>query len=337
MSRTLRLALAAVLALLAAPRDAFAWGGVGHRLIGVAAARALPPEIPAFLHRPQFAADLGELAREPDRSKDAGKVHDHDRNAGHFVDVEDDGRILGGPALLNLPPTRAEYEAALRAAGTDQWQAGYLPYSIVDRTQQLAKDFAYWRVLTMGERNPRWRAHRAWFAQDRRRREALMFSSLGDLAHFVGDGSQPLHVSAHYNGWGDYPNPKGYTTAKVHSPFEDAFVGDNLRQPMVSARMAPLKVSAEPLEARVAAYLNVTFHQVEPFYALEKAGRFQPRDPRGTAFAAERLADGASELRDLIVLAWRMSGSLKVGWKPISVADVEAGRVDPYNALYGVD
>jgi len=337
VTRSLGLVLSFVLGCAGAPQQALAWGGVGHRLIGVAAVRALPAEAPAFLRRPQMAGDMGELSREPDRSKDAGKVHDHDRNAGHFIDVEDDGRVLGGPSLAALPPTRADFETALRAAGTDQWQAGYLPYAIVDHTQQLAKDFAIWRVLAAAERNPRWRAHQAWYAQDRRRREALILASLGDLGHFVGDGAQPLHVTAHYNGWGDYPNPRGYSTAKVHGPFESAFVHDNLRQDMVSARLGPMRVPTGPLEVHVALYLTETWRQVEPFYVLEKAGAFRGPDPRGVAFAAQRLAAGASELRDLIVLAWRMSASEKVGWSPIAVADVEAGRVDPYDALYGAD
>jgi len=34
---------------------------------------------------------------------------------------------------------------------------------------------------------------------------------LGVMGHFVGDGSQPLHTTMHFNGWvGD--NPQGYTT-----------------------------------------------------------------------------------------------------------------------------
>jgi hypothetical protein len=299
--------------------------------------RALPPEIPAFLRSRQVALDMGELARELDRSKDSGRVHDADRDPGHFVDVEDDGRILGGPALGALPPTRADYETALRAAGRDSWDAGYLPYSIVDREQQLAKDFAYWRVLAAAEKNPRWRRHRGWFAQDRRRREGLTMATLGDLAHLVGDGSQPLHVSAHYNGWGSYPNPQGYTNAKVHGPFEGAFVRDNVRPQDVAARMAAPAPSKAPFERQVAEYLAATNRTVEPFYSLEKTGAFRGSDPRGVAFAVDRLAAGASELRDLIVAAWRASAAEKVGWLPISVADVETGKVDPYDALYGAD
>jgi hypothetical protein len=37
------------------------------------------------------------------------------------------------------------------------------------------------------------------------------------------------------------------------------------------------------------------------------------------------------------VEAWRAGGLAQVGWKPVSVADVEAGKIDPFDALYGVD
>ena len=34
-----------------------------------------------------------------------------------------------------------------------------------------------------------------------------------------------MHVSVHFNGWGDYPNQQGYTTSKkLHAYFEGAFV-----------------------------------------------------------------------------------------------------------------
>jgi len=331
------LALLPLLLALAVPGQALAWGAAGHRMVGVAAMRALPPNLPAFLRTPQSLADVGELSREPDRSKGAGKLHDADRDPGHFVDVEDDGRVLGGPLISAPPTTRAEYEKALQAAGTDSWQAGYLAYSIVDQVQQLTLDFGYWRVLRAAERNPAWRAHRAWFAADRRRREAQILATLGALSHFVGDGAQPLHVSAHYNGWGAYPNPKGYTTAKVHGSFEGAFVAGAVRPLDVAAAMTAFRSCGCSTEARVADYLTRTWGQVGPFYDLEKAGGFRPGDPRGRAFAAARLGAGAAELRDLVVESWRASASVEIGWKPVKVGDVEAGRVDPYPALAGTD
>ena len=324
-------------ALLSIPQPALAWGSHGHRMIGQLAMRALPAEAPAFLRTPYAVAEVGELSRETDRSKGAGKIHDSDRDPAHFVDLDEAGRVLGGPAFLPLPPTRADYETGLRAAGLDSWKAGYLQYAMIDRVQQLTLDFAYWRVLRAAEANPQWRANHVWFRADRLRREALILATLGQLSHLVGDGSQPLHVSVHFNGWGDYPNPNGYSKARLHGLFEGDLVYATVRSGAVAARMTPLKLCNCPVEQRTVDYIAATERFVIPFYELEKAGGLARGDPRGTAFATERLAAGASELRDVVVEAWRASANRNVGWKPVSVQDVLAGKVDPYPALYGID
>ncbi|CAN5531218.1 hypothetical protein BH10PSE5_BH10PSE5_03650 [soil metagenome] len=324
----------AVILLAAAPAPALAWGGQGHRMVGQAAMQALPTSLPAFLRTPGAVEAVGEYSREPDRSKGSGKVHDNNRDAGHFLDLEDDGRILTGPRLDALPVTRADYEAALHAASQDSWKAGYLPYSIVDQFQQLTTDMAYWRVETAAAPREKSKTRKAWMQSDRMRREQQILLTIGYLSHFVGDGSQPLHVSAHYNGWGDYPNPKGYSMGKVHGPFEEAFVFNNVHPPAVRAAMTPFQSCGCAIEKRVADYLLVTGAQVIPFYELEKAGGFVGSDPRGVAFATTRVAAGASELRDLITEAWTASATVKIGLPPVQVPDVVSGKVDPYDALY---
>lgn len=330
-----RAALAAVLSFAVAG-EAQAWGNAGHRMAGQAAMQALPAEIPRFLRTPAAAAEVGELSREPDRTRGAGKAHDSNRDAAHFVDVDAAGKVLGGPPFAPMPSTRADYETALRLHGLDSWKAGYLQYSIVDGVQHLSKDFGYWRALTAAERRARG-SRRAWLAADRRRREALILQTLGSLSHFVADGAQPMHASVHYNGWGDYPNPKGYTTAKIHGPFEGELVMAGITAPMIRAKMAPFRACGCKIEVRAVGYLAASAGQIEPLYALEKAGGLAAGDRRGIDFAAGRLAAGAAELRDLIVEAWRASADAEVGWKPVKVSDVEAGRVDPYEALWGVD
>lgn len=327
-------ALAAV-AILAVPPQAFAWGNTGHRMLGQAAMRALPTEVPAFLRTQAAVIEVGELSREPDRSKGAGRLHDNDRDPAHFVDYGEDGKVLGGPPMTPLSATRADYETALRAFGIDTWKAGYLPYAIIDMRQQLSLDFAYWRVLRAAESNPKWKAHRAWFKADRIRREGLILKTLGVLSHYVGDGSQPLHVTTHYNGWGDYPNPQGFTTAKIHGPFESDLVQTSVKPADVAARMKPLNLCNCGLEKRTGDYLLATGALVIPLYEMEKTGGMT--DGRAQALAVRQLAVGASELRDVIVESWRFSATMKVGWKPVAVADVMEGKVDPYLSLYGVD
>lgn len=333
----MRIAVALFAAALAIPAQAFAWGATGHRIIGTLGAEALPPELPDFLRAPGVAAEIGELAREPDRSKSAGREHDADRDPAHFLDLDDSGKVLGGPSLSAMPPTRADYETALRVAGADSWQAGYLYYSIVDGWQQLVKDFAYWRALSAAERHDGNPEHDGWFKADRERRERLIVRDLGIWAHYVGDGSQPLHVSVHFNGWGAYPNPNGYTTGKIHLPVEGAFVHDNIRLDDVRPVMRAPQVCACSIQAMTAGYLTATQAKVEPLYRLEKAGAFQDGEPAGKAFAAAQLAAGASELRDLVVAAWRASENATVGWPETKVTDIEAGRIDPYEILYGID
>ena len=336
MTRRL-LALAAFAAALSGSSSALAWGATGHRLIGMAAVQSLPESLPAFVRSPGAAADVGELAREPDRWKDAGKVHDVLRDPAHFVDLDDQGRILGGPTLDALPPTKADYDAALRAVGADSAKAGWLPYAIVDGWEQLAKDFAEWRADVVGLRLEKEPGHRAWLARDKVRREALTLRDLGTLAHYVGDGSQPLHVTVHYNGWGAGPNPEGFTLQRIHGPFEGPFVRDHLTLAGVRAAMAPPAGLRGSIMERTQAYLGRTGEQVLPLYRLEKRGGFAGADPEGVAFATTRVAAGAAELRDLVVSAWNVSAEESVGYPSTPLPEIEAGHVEAYSVLYGED
>ncbi len=340
MSRSPRyVAISGLFVTLANGGHAFAWGAMGHRLIGQLGMEALPPELPAFLRTPGTAQAIGELAREPDRSKGSGEPHDHDLDPGHFVNVDDSGEVRGGPSLSALPASREAYASALRAAGSDQYQAGYLPYNIEDGFQQLAKDFADWRVETAAVKTASTSiGERAWIGRDREEREQLILRDLGYWAHFVGDASQPLHVSVHYNGWGDYPNPHGYTQDKLHGPFEGAFVHAYVTRQMVKAQMAPYRPCVRAIAACTADYIATTGRWVVPLYALWGQGGFVDGDARGRAFAAARLADGASELRDLVVDAWRASADGTVGYQPsITVKAAEAGQPVPVAVFYGSD
>jgi hypothetical protein len=62
-----------------------------------------------------------------------------------------------------------------------------------------------------------------------------------------------------------------------------------------------------------------TTAEVIPLYALEKAGAFSDGDPKGKGFEAERMAVAASELRDLVIDAWRASADTAVGYPHVKV------------------
>jgi hypothetical protein len=96
-------------------------------------------------------------------------------------------------------------------------------------------------------------------------------------------------------------------------------VDQNLHEPEVRAKMTDPKALEGDMFDDYVAYLRQTNSHVEQVYQLEKAGGFVGA---GTAesreFTAERLAAGASMLRDMIYTAWLESG------KP--VADRYAGQ-----------
>lgn len=341
--KRIALAVAAVCALaaVAVPAAVSAWGNTGHRLIGIAAMRALPEEMPAFLRTPGAAADVGELSREPDRWKGGGQPHDRERDTAHFVDLDDNGFVFNpqGPSIDNLPRLKSEYDAALIAAGLDVDDAGYLPYAIWDSYQNLVRDFAYWRVLNAQEARETDPAKRAWYRVDRERREALILRDMGVLGHYIGDGSQPHHTTIHYNGWDrNTPNPEGFTTARsTHSAFEGDFTARVARLDAVEAAMAAPQLDSFDMRPRTAAYLRATLAQVTPFYRLEKAGAFRDNRDDAAAFTIARLGAGAAELRDMFILAWRDSADDNIGWPAVKVAEVEAGTADPWIAMVGED
>ena len=332
------LLLSAALFSASVASDAWAWGAEGHRLIGVAAMRALPSSLPAFLRSPAAVWNVGELAREPDRWRRAGAAHDDELNSGHFVNLDDSGKVGGVFPLSALQPSRGDYDTALRGGGTNQYVTGYLPYSIIIGFEQLRMDFGYWRVDLGGEKHTKTAKARAWFASDRKLHELLIVRDLGVWAHFVGDASQPMHVSVHHDGWGNkYPNPENLTVgAGLHAKFEGTFVHANFRQADMAALMPAARDCSCKIEDETVAYLNRTFEKVLPLYRLDKQGGFEGSDARGKAFVGERLAAGAGELRDLIAEAWRQSETITVGYPEVPVKDGKAGQAT-LGSLQGLD
>ena len=134
--------------------------------------------------------------------------------------------------------------------------------------------------------------------------EAIVFYA-GWLGHYVGDGSQPLHVAVSYNGWTG-PNPNGYTTEPSDSP---PVRGAVCRGQHPRARCAGQDDAGQGHRWRHVRRLcrlsapHRTY--VEKVYQLEKAGGFVGAGtPESRDFTAARLADGASMLRDMIYTAW---------------------------------
>src|SRR6202012_401787 len=84
---------------------------------------------------------------------------------------------------------------------------------------------------------------------------AILFYSAW-LGHYVGDGSQPLHVTIQYNGWTG-PNPHGYTTEhRIHAQFESVFVSANVKPADVAKLIAAKPVVLGDVFTDYVAYLR---------------------------------------------------------------------------------
>lgn len=332
-----------VIVLVALPvAPACAWGTAGHRIVSKTAMQTLPTTVPPFLRTDAAVNEVTTLGPELDRLKDSGDPHDADDDPGHYLDALDDLSIAGVAHLNALPKDRGAYAIALAAAHTNEYAQGYLPYNIIDGWEQIRKDFAYWRADDYLAQHGATAEDRAWFASDKALREDLTLRDIGVWGHVVGDGSQPLHVTVHYNGWGKYPNPKHYSTSyHVHSNFEGEYVRNHATEDAVRGLVSgpPIADTTTPaMISQIEGYLTGSAQAVTPLYDLDLQNAFSVGGtPAGTDFVQHQLARGAQEMRDLIVAAWDSSLTQSVAYPLIPLRDILSGKVLPTPKSFGSD
>lgn len=260
-------------------------------MINRLAATSLPDSVPAFLRSETAFNEIEYLGPEPDRWRSPAEPELVAAQAPeHFIDLE------LADALGPLPHRRLDFESKVFAAGQRPEKVGLQPWQATEVWERLKAALREYRHLTA--------AH-----QDTHPVEQAILFYTGWLGHYVGDAAQPLHTSIQYNGWVG-PNPNGYTTAhQIHWQFEGPFVGANLHEPEVRAKMTPLQSIDGDIFDNYVAYLRHTATYTEKVYQLEKAGGFVGAgSAESREFTADRLAAGASKLRDLISAAWVESG-----------------------------
>jgi hypothetical protein len=269
------------------------WGADGHEMAARAAVEALPQEMPAFFRASGDA--LVWLNPEPDRWRE-GEFREMDERwrYDHYVDLEN---IPEG--VLERSRDRWEFFQNLLEAGVDNPKVavGFSHFTILELYQRMVNSLARWRL-----------------ADDphvRRLLEARIVDDAGILGHFVTDASQPHHTTIHFNGWDEsrVPNPGGFTTDRqFHARFESWFVRAHVTYPHVQGRVtAPARALGPDVRAEVVAYIQASNDQVEELYRIDRDHGFDPNrpaDPVSLAFAAERIAVGATMLRDLWWTAW---------------------------------
>ena len=289
-----RVAVAVALLPVILVQNGLAWGRDGHMMINRLAGAALPSDVPEFLRSKQALDALEYYGPEPDRWK--SPLEPELNAAGfpeHFIDLE------WADLIGELPRKRYDYVRALAFAQKSHpdlaltpEKVGLQPYVTVEVWERLKSAMRDYRALKD--------AHK-----DTKPSECEIVFLAGWLGHYVADGSQPLHTTIQYNGWTG-PNPNGYTTEhKIHAEFESTFVSANVKPAEVAPLIAEKPVVLGDVFIDYMVYLRHTNSLVEKTYQLEKTGGFAGAGtPEGKAFAEERLAAGATELRDMIYSAW---------------------------------
>jgi hypothetical protein len=182
---------------------AYAWGSAGHKIINRTAVRHLPPAMSSFAADSAFYESHASDADARKVSSDTSMFAESPR---HFLDIDD------YPDFHNLPH---DFTTLISLYG---WQRvkdnGTVPW------------FTAWLTDTLA-------------AQLRRGDRTAAKQTMADLGHYIGDGHQPLHVTANYNG--QLTNNGG-----IHSRYESTMIGKHLAELVVVPDTA--RYISDPLE-----------------------------------------------------------------------------------------
>ena len=300
---------------------ALAWDYEGHRAVHQLALASLPADFPAFVKTPGARERIAFLAGEADRwrnTQDHTFRHFHEPD--HFFDVE---YLAGfGMKTETVSPYRYEFVSQLAVARSknpdikpavnpekdvNRSQAffGFLPWAINENYSKLKAAFSYLKTFEQHGGTP----------EEIRNAQENVIYIMGVMGHFLGDASQPLHTTEHFNGW-DGPNPKGYTTRKTfHSWIDGGYfgkVGWDLKDllPKVKPAQAIEGANArnEGIFPAAMKFIAAQNELVEPLYQLEKEGKLSGDGTVGLGgkkFLQEQLLKGGQMLGNIWVTAWQ--------------------------------
>lgn len=295
-----------------------AWDAHGHRVITLLALDTLraEPDMPAWLNDPAGRSRAAYQSAEPDRWRGQRTLALVNENAmDHYIDIEDladyDLTLRTLPqlrtrALAMMAQARAahpdrftSYDPSRDPAG-DKEYPGFLPHAIMEHYAKLQASFRTLRILEA-------------LAPDGGRQHHLeqaranVLFHIGTLSHFVGDATQPLHTTRHFNGWVGPPesNPNGYTTSNKFHAYIDGGVVDHHKityDSLVPQFRPATTVSAADPWPDVLAHIERSFAHMERLYQMEKDGSLDAAP--GKALIEERLLDAADMLGALVRAAW---------------------------------
>ena len=298
--------------LLAIARCASAWDYEGHRLVNQLALASLPTNFPAFVKEAAAAERIAFLAGEPDRWRNTTELTlKHFNNPDHYFDFED--LVPCGLKPDILTPFRYEFVGQVAVAhamnptnfaaidlakDAERTKAliGYLPWAIAEYYGKLKSAFSYLKAFEEGG-TPE---------EIKNARDNIIYI-MGCMGHFVGDGSQPLHTTIHYNGWvGE--NRSGYTTNRTfHAWVDGGFIARaGLKPELVMPKVRTAQLLETNVFARVVSYLHAQHAMVVQLYELDLDQKLSAQKPsmEGLEFIHAQFLKAGQMLGDLWYTAW---------------------------------
>lgn len=297
-----------------------AWDYEGHHLINELALASLPADFGGFTMTPALNARIAFLAGEPDRWRNVPDLPLKQFNGpDHYFDLED--ITLCGLTPETLPLMRYDFVADIalaRATHPEKFPKidpetdadhtreldGFLPWAITEYYEKLKSDFSTLKTLRQYGGTPVEIANA----------EADCVYVMGVMGHFVGDGSQPLHTTKHYNGWvGE--NPKGYTAKPTfHAWIDGGYLRKTggLKVETLVGKIHPAEkianaVAPDGMFRGAVAYLVEQNKFVEPLYEMEKTGQLSGEGEKGMEgrlFLEGQLVKAGQMLGNIWLTAW---------------------------------
>jgi hypothetical protein len=300
--------------------NAGAWDYEGHHAINELALASLPADFGGFTLKPAMKNRIAFLAGEPDRWRNVGDLPlKHSNGPDHYIDLED--LKLYGLTPETLPLMRYDFVAIIareRAAHPDKFPpidpakdadhtrelSGFLPWAITEYYEKLKSCFSYLKAFQKYGGTP----------EEIANAQANIVYVMGVMGHFVGDGSQPLHTTMHFNGWAGN-NPHGYTTSLKFHPWIDGGYfhqtgGIDVEKLVGKIHPAErIKNAGEPdgMFRDAVAYIVAQNKLVGPLYELEKEGKLTGEGDKGLEgrpFLDGQLVKAGQMLGDIWYTAW---------------------------------
>lgn len=273
------------------PSSSFAWGRRGHTVICEAASLLAAPNA-GFLKSSSY--DLGYYCNVPDLAWKKGELYKVEWT-NHFMDLEIFERAFRSvksekPFELDRVTFDSKYPFIKQEAGRAWWR-------IQELNQRLQKISQLLRDQNL---------------KDRHSAQADWLVTAGAIGHYVGDLSQPLHVTENFDG--ELTHQKG-----IHSFYEDAVVDelysrkDLLQMVLRKARKKSLSLKSQSTLELVKNLSEKSSRDLPALLALDlKVGR-TPISKIADAHEAaivEQMAEAALVLAELWSreLEWKFDG-----------------------------